>query len=211
MAVNKYFNRVSQEQEQKLFEGLLEEFIQFGGVDVLYLPRENFELDPILKEPKKTVWQRAFPIEVYIPDGGNFQGEQNIMSKIGFRINQTTELVMSKKRFNELGTGRKRPKEGDLIFIGDPDDPHGTFTNSLFEINQVWYNEPNWQFGKQLDFKLHCELWTGDYSKFSTGVTALDNLNPNNDYEVSTGINADVIEKKIGLLQFDTNNPFTDF
>lgn len=188
----------------------MEEFIQFGGVDVLYLPRERFELDPILKEPKKTVWQRAFQIEVYIPDGGNYVGDQMLMSKFGWRQNQTTELIMSRKRFNELGTGRIRPKEGDLVFIGDPNDPRATFTNSLFEINQVWYNEPNWQFGKQLDYRLHCELWTGDYSKFNTGIKALDDMNPDNAYEVATGINSEVIEHKLGLLKFDKNNPFAE-
>lgn len=211
MAVNPYFNRVSQKQEQSLFESILEEFIQFGGVDVLYLPRERFELDPILKEPVRTVWDKAYQIEVYIPDGGNYEGEQLLQSKFGLRINQTTDLIMSKKRFHELGTGRTRPREGDLVFIGDPQDSEGTFTNSLFEIKNVWYNDPNWQFGKQLDFRLKVELWTGDYNEqFNSTFPSINALNPDNDANVAQGINEEVVELKTGLLKFDKNNPFAE-
>lgn len=210
MPVNPYFNRVSQQNEQNLYEDLLIEYIQYGGVDVYYLPRENFELDPILKEPKKTIFQRSFLIEAYMPDGGTYPGDQSLMSKFGFKVNQTTEFIISKKRFSELGLNRLRPKEGDLIFVGDPDQPVGSFTNSLFEINQVWYNDPDWQFGKHMAYRVHAENWTGDYSKFMTGVPALDAQNPDNEYEVKTGINQDVIEQKLGLMKFDKNNPFAD-
>ena len=185
--------------------------IQINGVDVLYIPREIFEVDPVLKEPKATVFKRSFPIEVYMPDAAQFQGEQNIMSKFGFRINQTTELVMSKKRFSELGTDRIRPREGDLIFMGNPDSPYASFTNTMFEINQVWYNNPDWQFGRHFTYRLVCETWTGSYEKFQTGKTGPDQFNGNNQGEVQAASNDQIIAVKQDTLVFDTNNPFGEY
>lgn len=211
MATNRFFNRVKQNTEQNLFEDMVVEMIQINGVDVLYIPREIFEVDPVLKEPKATVFKRSFPIEAYMPDAAQFGGEQNIMSKFGFRIDQTTEFVMSKKRFAELGTGRIRPREGDLIFLGDPDKPYASFVNTMFEINQVWYNNPDWQFGKHFTYRIVCSTWTGSYEKFQTGVTGLDQFNLSNQAEIDAASNNQIIGQKQDLLVFDTNNPFGEY
>ena len=211
MATNRYFNRIKQESEQDLFEDMVVEMIQMNGIDVLYIPREIFQVDPVLKEPVATVFQRSFPIEVYMPDAAQFGGDQNIMSKFGFRINQTTELVMSKRRFAELGTGRIRPREGDLIYIGDPDQPHSSFINQMFEINQVWFNNPDWQFGRHFTYRIVCESWTGSYEKFQTGKTGLDQFNLPNQEEINAASNNQIIDQKQDLLVFDTNNPFGEY
>lgn len=209
--VNKYFNRVSQSSEQDLFESTVIELIQINGVDVWYIPREIFELDPILKEPKKTIFKRNFAIEAYMPDAAQYGGEQNIMSQFGLRINQTTEFIMSKKRFAELGTGRNRPKEGDLIYLGDPYSKAPSFTNNMFEINQVWYNNPDWQFGKHFTYRIVCENFTYSYEKFQTGKEGIDQMNVKNTDDLKYGINQEVVDFKQDLVVFDRNNPFGDF
>lgn len=211
MTTNKYFNRVSQSSEQDLFESTVIEMIQINGVDVWYIPREIFELDPILKEPKKTIFQRNFAIEAYMPDAAQYGGEQNIMSQFGLRINQTTEFIMSKKRFAELGTGRNRPKEGDLIYLGDPYSTAPSFTNNMFEINQVWYNNPDWQFGKHFTYRIVCENFTYSYEKFQTGKEGIDQMNVKNSEDLKYGINQEVVDFKQDLVVFDRNNPFGDF
>lgn len=211
MAVNKYFNRVRQASEQDLFEDMVVEMIQVNGVDVLYIPREIFTVDPVLKEPVATIFKRSFPIEVYMPDAAQFGGEQNIISKFGFRVDQTTELVMSKRRFAELGTGRIRPREGDLIYIGNPDAPYASFTNELFEINQVWYSNPDWQFGKHFTYRIVCSTWTGSYEKFQTGQQGLDQFDIKNADVVAQASNSVIVTEKQDLLVFDTNNPFGEY
>lgn len=208
MATNKYFNRVNQASEQDLFESTVIEMIQINGVDVIYIPREIFELDPILKEPKKTTFKRNFIIEAYMPDAAQFGGEQSIMGQFGFRINQTTEFIISKKRFAELGTGRLRPKEGDLIYVGNPDAPNPSFTNTMWEINQVWYNNPDWQFGKHFTYRIVCETFAYSQEKFQTGKEGIDKMQIPNSVDILSGINSDVIEQKQDLLVFDRNNPF---
>lgn len=208
MATNPYFNRVNMQSEQDLFESTVIETIQMNGVDVWYIPREIFELDPILKEPKKTTFRRNFAIEAYMPDAGQFGGDQTIMSQMGYRINQTTEFIIAKKRFAELGTGRNRPKEGDLIYVGNPDAPNPSFTNSMWEINQVWYNNPDWQFGKHFTYRIVCESFTYSYEKFQTGKQGIDQMQIPNVEEVKLGINDEVKEFKQSLLVWDKKNPF---
>lgn len=214
MATNRYFNTANEASEQDLFEDLVIEMIQMSGQDVLYIPREIFEIDPVLQEPKKTVFRRNFIIEAYQPDAFQYNGDQNIMSKFGFRVNQTTDLVISKKRFAELGTGRSRPMEGDLIYIGNVYDPELSMTNTLFEINQVWYNNPDWQFGRHFTYKLVCETFTGAREKFQTGKIALDQFESISDsYEEPSRVNEGIITAKQDIIvnQFDRNNPFGDF
>lgn len=200
MATNPYFNRVKQVSEQDMFEANVIEAIQINGVDVWYLPRENFEIDPILKEPKKTTFQRAFPIEAYQPDAAQYGGLGQIMSEFGPRVDNITEFVISKKRFAELGTGRTRPKEGDLIYVGDPWNPIGSYTNYMFEINQCWYNNPDWQFGRQFTFRLVCSTFTYSYEKFHSGLPGVDAQAVTNIEELLEGINHEVIEEKKELF-----------
>lgn len=208
MSVNRYFNRVNQTSEQDLFESTVIEMIQINGVDIVYIPRENFELDPILKEPRKTIFDTAHTIEAYMPDAAQFGGDQNIMSQFGLRINQTTEFVISKKRFTELGLSRLRPKEGDLIYLGNPHALNHSFVNTMWEINQVWYNNPDWQFGRHFTYRIVAETFRYSYEKFRTGMEGVDQMQLKNEDEVKWGINQEVVDHKQDLLVFNKNNPF---
>ena len=212
--INRYFNSATEQSEQDLFEDLVIEMIQMSGQDILYIPREIFEVDPILQEPKKTIFRRNFIIEAWQPEGFQYNGDQNIMSKFGFRVNQTADFIMSKRRFAELGTGRERPMEGDLIYIGNPYDPDFSLTNTLFEINQVWYNQPDWQFGRHFTYKLVCETWTGSREKFQTGKPSLDAMETvSEDSEKPARVNEGVLDEKMDLIvkSFGRTNPFGDF
>lgn len=185
-----------------------------SGTDVTYIPREDFVIDDVLQEPKATQFKRTFVIEGYSPTGYQYEGEQNIMSKFGFRVNQTTDLLISKKRFAELGTGRTRPMEGDLIYIGSAFDPRNKLTNTLFEINQVWYDNPDQQFGKNFVFKLALETFTVSREHFKTGKPVLDEFDDiSNAQEEKSSINTASIEKSNDLISqaFDRKNPFAGF
>ena len=211
MATSPYFNKIRGVEEQGLFEDLVVEMIQIAGVDVLYIPRKILEFDRVLKEPSKSTFDKAYPIEAYLPDGGNFGGEQNIMSKFGFRVNQTSEILVSKKRFDELGTGLLRPMEGDLIFIGQAERSYRSFTNTLMEINQVWYNQPDWQFGKHFTYKMVCETFTYNHETVRTGMPGPDAIEvegPNVQDSISIS-NNDIIDIKSSVL-FDKKNPFAN-
>lgn len=211
MTTNKYFNRITQVSEQDLFEDMVIESIQQSGIDVWYIPRTNLAVDPILGEPTQSTFNQSYQIECYLPEGGQMDGEQNLMSKFGFKMNQTVDMVMSKRRWSELGTGFLRPREGDLIYIGDSTNPDGSFINTFFEINQVWYNNPDWQFGRHFTYKLMCEVFTYSYEKFQTGVRALDDMQIENEDMVELAINQAVMQQKQSVVKLDTGNPFGDF
>lgn len=217
MPVSPYFNNINRKSEQELHESLVIENIKISGVDVLYIPMEIFEVDPILQEPKNVVFERSFPIEAYLPNNGETDGEQNLMSKFGFRVNKTVEVLISRKRFDELGTGKVRPLEGDLIYIGNPNDPRSSFMNVLFEINQVSYQSPEWPFGSHYTYKLFCETYTYNFDKFATGVPALDQFDMTGDDDadhrlanlMDNASNIEIEKSKQTLIQFDKNNPLT--
>lgn len=210
MTTNKYFNRLHRTSEQDLFEDMVIESIQQAGVDIWYIPRENLEIDPILGEPTQSSFKEAFQIEAYLPEGGQMDGEQNLMSKFGFRMNQTVDMIISKRRWAEIGTTFPRPREGDLIYIGDAQNSYSSFINTFFEINQVWYTNPDWQFGRHFTYKLMCEAFTYSYEKFQTGVTTIDDMQlPNMDI-VDLAINEALGQQKPTVV-IDKKNPFGDF
>lgn len=214
MATNPYFNNTQQKNEQKLFEDLVIESIQLNGIDVAYIPRENTAIDELLGEPMQSIFSKYHVIEAYMPDTGQFGGEQDIMGKFGYQIDQTTNLLISKKRWDELGTGLIRPREGDLVYIADisgAGTSKGSFINTFFQINQVWYNDPDWQMGKHFVYKLFCKTYVHSHEKFATGNTEIDQMGKEGEQddilnginEVSKGIAQDII--------VDRNNPFGDF
>lgn len=214
MTTNPYFNHTGQTSEQELFEDMVIEMIQLKGVDIQYIPRNILVMDPVLREPKSEVFKGAYTIEAYLPDTGNYGGEQNLMSKFGFRINQVTEILISKRRWAEIGLGPEfvRPRAGDLIYIGNVRTPYGTYTNSLFEINHVWYQEPDWQFGRHFTFKLDCETFTYSHESMETGIETVDKLSHDSvQREIDEAINDKLQPDKEALMKFDTNNPFGSF
>lgn len=218
MATSRYFNHHSERSEQALYEDLFIEQIQLFGYDVWYVPRTILELDNILGDPVKTIFERAYPIEGLFTDYGTFGGEQDFMSKFGWRLSQTSSLLISKKRFKELQIPNYiQPKAGDVIYAGEIDNAPGSFPNLFFEITNVIYDLPGSLFGRDYTFKLSLETFAYSHEKFRTGIKTIDALekespvqDKNSEYDQSA-INKNVLDEKIGLLKFDTDNPFGNF
>ena len=225
MTTSKYFDWTNRQSEQGLFEDLVIEHIQMYGYDMYYLPRSVLTQDDILGEDIQTIFKKVYKIEALLPDAGNFGGDQNIMSKFGFRINATAEFMISKKRFFELGIpDYLRPREGDLVWMGNIDQPMASFPNVMFEVNQVWYDWPGFQFGKQFVYKLVCESFTFSWERFRTGLKAIDyieyNEGPSVDSQDPGALNAPNTDEggqtplqKEGATLIDTatGNPFGNF
>jgi hypothetical protein len=213
MTTNPYFNHLKNKSEQSFYESLVVESIRNAGFDVFYIPREYLEIDPILGEPKKSSFNSAFKIEVYLKEITGYGGEGDIMSKFGLRMTDTATFIVSKKRFNELGIpNRIRPREGDLVYVGDTENAgYASFTNSFFEINFVEHESPFWQLGKYFVYELKCQLFAYSYEKFNTGNPAIDILNTSdNASDLSVAENSGLENKKITLVDFSEKNPFGD-
>lgn len=156
MATNRYFENLYQTSEQSLYADLLTESIQIYGVDVVYIVRDIEDFDEILREEKLSRFKTTYNIEGYMPDTGQCEGLQNYMSKFGYRFEETTELIISSDRWNQLNTGFQRPREGDFIYIGNPNDQYASFVNCTFQINSCVPGHPEmFQFGKMHSYRLY--------------------------------------------------------
>lgn len=203
MAVNPYFNHLTNNVEQNFFEDLIVENIKASGMDVKYLPRTH-NIDDILRESKNSVFDRAITIEAYFHDVGAFGGEGDLMTKFGFTQPDTCSISIAKRSWRNLKISDRleRPVEGDLVYL--------PFSKSLFEITFVEHEDPFWQLGRYNVFKVKMAMYTRGYNeKFTTpdvvvnGAGATDNVE-----EISKAINSAITTKAGVLVNFDENNPF---
>lgn len=212
MSTNKYFNNIEQESEQDLLQELVVEMIQIYGVDVVYIKRENLSIDPVLREPTMSSFSETWEIEMYMPDTGVNNGQQNFMSKFGFRFDETTEIFCAISRWKELNTGLIKPREGDLIYVGNPESPHGSFVNDCFQIKQSWLDEKGeGPFGSHQTFRMTLVNFTKSYEEFNTNYDEInDVMNTNEADEMLTAINKAAKDQAPTLIK-PKGNPFGDF
>lgn len=182
MATNKYFDHLYNENEQNEFLDIVQESIQQHGVDVLYIVRDIEDFDALLREEKLSVFRTTYTVDAYLSNQGQNQNMQKYMSKFGFRFEESTELIISAKSWDQLGTSLKQPREGDYIYIGNPEDQYSSFVNCMFQINQVWDGHPDtMQFGAVASYRLTLSSVNKSYNNImDTNYTDInDFLNPN--------------------------------
>jgi hypothetical protein len=176
MATNRYFSQKVR-SEQRLYEDLIIESLQFYGQDVYYIPREVISKDVIFSDAELSRFDHAYKIEMYIENIEGFDGEQDLFTKFGVEIRNSATFVMARRRFNqEIGSKENggdpnkyyRPREGDLI--------HLPLSNSTFEIMRVFDETPFYQLSQLPVFTLSCELFEYNDEDFDTGVAEVDNI-----------------------------------
>ena len=220
MTTSPYFNHTTARNEQSFFEDLIVESIQIGGHDIHYIPRDS-GVDPVLGETFQNTFNTHRVIEIYIDNPEQYGGQGDLLSKFGLMIQDDLTLRVSRKRFEEeLGDLRDRPREGDLFFIGDPQNSDDSFINSIFEITYVSNTRPFWQLGQSVVYEFKAQRFAFGQEKFETGLESVDNLfaELTNDKALSvpemiTGAagNTAISEAFEGLANFDEKNPFSAF
>ena len=210
MAINKYFNQTRRKSEQDLYTSLVIETIQIHGVDVLYIKRENLEIDPILNETKSSTFKDTLEIEMYIPESEQPQGDLYFMSQIGISYKETSEAYVSIRRWREVaGDELIQPREGDLIYVGNPYDTYESFINKMYEIKSVSVGHPErGQFGKNHTYRILMEIYSSGYDEFDTDINDIDN-NYNTDLqeELANAINTSSDKEACKVME-QTENPF---
>lgn len=211
MAVNKYFNQTRNVPEQSLYSSLVIETIQIWGVDVLYIKRDNLSIDPVLREPTMSTFKDTHSIEMYIPNSDTSQGDQYFMNKLGISFNEIAEAYVSIDRWDQVaGRELTRPREGDLIYVGNPQHTHGSFINKMYQIKNVSVGHPeNGQFGKNHTYRLVLEIFTSSYETFETSINDIDadyNIDIKNEF--LTAINQDSVKIAQEEVMEQTENPF---
>ena len=159
-------------QEQTFIENLMVESIELYGQDIYYLPRIYVNRDTILNEVETSKFEQALQVRAYVNNVEGWEGQGELLSKFGVRIEDKTTFIFSRKKFTEKVDDNAtlnvegRPNEGDLIWF--PRTAH------LFEIKFVEAERPFYQLGKGYIWECQCELFEYSDEDLDTGVAEID-------------------------------------
>ncbi len=191
---NTYFSTTSgYSGEQNLVDDLVREQIKIYGLDMLYMPRYMVNLDRLLHEATKSVFELAMPMPLFIKSFDGYDNSMEMLTKFGVRSSDELTLIMSRSEWlayyapfvkgyyndkdekppeeelNPLtGQTARRPKEGDLIF--------NPFDESIFEIKYVMFDQPFFTLGKGYIYELQCEKFEYSGENFTTGIDKVDDV-----------------------------------
>ena len=199
-STNSYFSSQSgYTPEQTLLDDLVIEQIAMFGLDIMYMPRENINLDRLLHESTKDVFRMALSIPLYVKSFDGYDNSIEMLSKFGVRSSDELTLIMSRSQWSTYygpwvkslynsqserdqlaennpleGQTARRPKEGDLIFF--------PFDGGIFEIKYVQFDTPFFQLGKGYIYELQCEKFEYSGEDFQTGIDVIDQTSVRSDF-----------------------------
>ncbi len=159
-------------QEQLFMSNLIIESIELYGQDIYYLPRTYVNKDTIFQEVESSNFTQALAIRAYVNNVEGWEGQGELLSKFGVRIEDKTTFIFSRTKFTEKVDDNAalnvegRPNEGDLIWFPT--------TKHLFEIKFVEAERPFYQLGKGYVWECQCELFEYSDEQLDTGVAEID-------------------------------------
>ena len=162
------------DQEQTFIENLIVESIEIYGQDIYYMPRTYVNRDTILGEVENSRFAQALQVRAYVNNVEGWEGQGELLSKFGVRIEDKTTFVFSREKFtsavddNAVLNVEGRPNEGDLIWF--------PATKHLFEIQFVEAERPFYQLGKGFVWECQCELFQYADEALDTGVAEIDGI-----------------------------------
>ncbi len=207
MPTNKYFQSgrgIGSREEQDLLQVLVNETIQIGGADFVYLPRTIVKLDELFKEDYISKFTKSHLIEMYIVNYEAFEGDGALISKFGFSMGDRLTLVVSRERFQYI-IGKSLPIEGDLVLYPN--------SKTLFEIKFIDDKNPLYPLGSRQFFTLTCEAFKYSNETVDTGTEA-DEVMDAFGNDGATGImdsfakNTEIQEISNSIINFSESNPF---
>jgi hypothetical protein len=166
--------------EQNLLNDLITESIDIYGQTVYYIPRTLVKEDILFSEDTMSSFDGAYEIRAYCNTVDGWEGQGDLLSKFGIRIEDKTTFIVSRKRFTQAVDDSAtlivegRPNEGDLIWA--------PFSSNLFEITFVEHEKPFYQLGKGYVWEMKCELFQYSHEDLDTGITAVDEIEEEDSY-----------------------------
>lgn len=143
--------------EQNLVRDLIDESIQFTGMDCYYIPRKLANFDAIFGEDNTSYFDQFVAIEMYFESVTKFSGQDDYISKLGLRTQEEAVFRVSRRRWDEEVGARMitqnnfRPNDGDLLWV--------PFDNNLFEIRTVSMKDPFYILNDYYSYTLYCSLF----------------------------------------------------
>jgi len=88
-------------QEQMFMGNLIIESIELYGQDIYYLPRTYVNKDTIFQEVENSNFTQALSIRAYVNNVDGWEGQGELLSKFGVRIEDKTTFIFSRTKFTE--------------------------------------------------------------------------------------------------------------
>jgi len=169
MPTNLFFNNFASKPEQRLYEDLVNECVKQWGIDSFYLPRTSqSSVDLIFGDDPTSKFDEAYPVEVYVKNVDNFEG-QEMFSKFGLEIQHQMRFLVTTRAFKaRVPSTYSRPREGDLLWL--------TNFQALFEIKFVNQEHFFYAFGNKnfYGFELICERFRYSNETVDSGIVEID-------------------------------------
>lgn len=166
MARNPYFKIAG--RESNLFEQLVVEQIKIFGFDVHFVFRKFQDLDDLFGDDPISKFDKSFQIEMFVSNYEFFETENKIMDKFGINLQDSVNLMVSKKRFSEevakYGTDTT-PQEGDLIYFPE--------YGGIYEIKYVGTRNSFFAY------EFSCELFRYSGEQIDTEIKEVDDIESN--------------------------------
>ena len=201
MSISPYFKHISSKPEQDLVTELAREVIYLRGMDLIYIPRDNPNIDYLFGEDNDSVFQEGVVLEMYPMEMEGFGGDGDIMSKFGLDIRDEVTIQIAPKRFSSVVTRKYpeivRPREGDLIAY--------SLAKALFEITYVEHEKPFYTRGVQTVWELQCKRFIYNRDELQTGIDDIDNIATTPPVDDNT----DIQTESDTFVNFDESDPFS--
>jgi hypothetical protein len=189
MATNPYFrtSTAAAQNEQYLLEDLIVEIVKIHGIDVYYIPRTtDIDFNNLLGEQPDTSLIDAYPIEAYLINFDGYEGDNELIAKIGFIVQSSTNMVITARSFRRHVGIYSRPREGDLIFV--------PLLARIFEIKHADPDANFHQLGRKAAqpyyWELRLEQFKYAQENIVTGVDDIDIIGVLNSYRIRLQLGA---------------------
>ena len=190
MPTSVYFNNYNSVAEQRVLEDLIVESIKIMGFDGYYLPNDNdIARDLLFGEDPVKKFQSAFPLELYLSNSLDYDGEKEFFSKFGLEIKNNVNVIVSKRSFQQRVPQNifQRPREGDLIYV-----PFLNGTGELYEIKFADQDKDFHTLGRRVPFfyELQLEKFKFSHELIVTGVQEIDDSATFSSYTIQLNVAA---------------------
>lgn len=160
--------------EQNLLADLITESIDIYGQDVFYIPRSLVKEDTLFTEDTMSSFTGSYSIRAYCNTVDGWEGQGDLLSKFGIRIEDKTTFIVSRRRFQSAVDAAAdlivdgRPNEGDLIWT--------PWASDLYQITFVEHEKPFYQLGKGYVWEIKCELFQYSHEDLNSGIQEVDDI-----------------------------------
>ena len=160
------------------------------GFDGYYLPNDNdIARDLLFGEDPVKKFQSAFPLELYLSNSLDYDGEKEFFSKFGLEIKNNVNVIVSKRSFSQRVPQNvfQRPREGDLIYV-----PFLNGTGELYEIKFADQDKDFNTLGRKVPYfyELQLEKFKFSHELINTGVQEIDDSATFSSYTIQLNVAA---------------------